>query len=410
MSHSPDALALDVAVPVFNEEATLEHSVRALHSYLTAEFSVPWRITIADNASTDDTAVIAERLAAEFGEVVAVHLAEKGRGRALKTVWLASPARVVAYVDVDLSTDLGALPPLVAPLLSGHSDLAIGTRLAAGSRVVRGAKRDFISRSYNLILRQTMAVGFSDAQCGFKAITREVAQQVLPLVEDDGWFFDTELLIIAERSRLRIHEVPVDWVDDPSSSVQLASTARADLLGLVRVTRSIMTGRIPIESIYAELGRAPIEEPRRASFFGQVIRFGVIGVASTIAFALLYLLLHTVLVAQLANFAALLITAILNTGANRRFTFGVRGALGAAMHQVQGLAIFALTWGITAASLALLHAVDPTVPPQTELLVLTAANLLGTVVRFVLLRAWVFRRRRAVTAATLPLDQKVIVP
>ena len=152
---------------------------------------------------------------------------EKGRGRALRAAWTASDAQVLAYCDVDLSTDLAALLPLVAPLISGHSDLAIGTRLARDSRVVRGAKREFISRCYNLILRGTLAARFSDAQCGFKAIRGDVAQRLLPLVEDTGWFFDTELLVLAERAGLRIHEVPVDWVDDPDSSVDIVAHRRS---------------------------------------------------------------------------------------------------------------------------------------------------------------------------------------
>ena len=124
-------------------------------------------------------------------------------------------------MDVDLSTDLAALLPLVAPLLSGHSDLAIGSRLARGARVVRGAKREFISRCYNLILRASLAARFTDAQCGFKAIRADVAARLLPLVQDTGWFFDTELLVLAQRAGLRIHEVPVDWVDDPDSRVDI---------------------------------------------------------------------------------------------------------------------------------------------------------------------------------------------
>ncbi len=212
-----DILRLDIVVPVFDEAATLEASITSLHDHLTRHVTETWRITVADNASTDGTPALADDLARRLRGVTAVHLAEKGRGRALKQVWAASPADVLVYLDEDLSTDLSALGPLVAPLLSGHSDLAIGTRLSRSSRVVRGGKREFISRSYNLLLRRTMGVGFSDAQCGFKAIRREAAERLLPLVEDTGWFFDTELLILAERSGLRIHEVPVDWVDDPDS-------------------------------------------------------------------------------------------------------------------------------------------------------------------------------------------------
>jgi putative flippase GtrA len=390
---NPGPLSLDVVVPVYNEQESLENSVRVLHATLSAQFDDPWRITIADNASTDDTARLAARLAAELPEVEVLHLDEKGRGRALKRAWLASAAEVVAYVDVDLSTDLRALPPLVAPLLSGHSDIAIGTRLGRGSRVVRGAKREFVSRGYNLLLRRAMGVTFTDAQCGFKAMRRDVAQRVLPLVEDTGWFFDTELLIIAERAGLRIHEVPVDWIDDENSSVDIVATAIADLKGLVRVWRSILSGRIPLEEVYAELGRQPFAPARPPSFFGQVIRFGIIGGFSTIAYAILYFALQFVVPEQVANFIALLATAIANTWANRRFTFGVRGRRSVLKHQVQGLVVFGVAWAMTSGSLALLHAYLPDAGPHHELAVLTAANLAATVMRFLALRLWVFRSR-----------------
>lgn len=403
MTFPTDSLVLDVAVPVYNEQADLDTSVRTLRAYLASEFHFPWRITIADNASTDDTPGIADRLAAEFPDIVAVHLADKGRGRALKRVWLESPAAVVAYVDVDLSTDLRAFPPLIAPLLSGHSDVAIGTRLAASSRVIRGAKREFISRSYNLLLRRTMAVGFSDAQCGFKAVRREVAQQLLPLVEDNGWFFDSELLIIAERAGLRIHEVPVDWVDDPHSSVDVAATARDDVRGMLRVGRSIMTGRVPVGALYDALGRRPFARSAPPSFFGQVVRFAAVGVVSTAAYALLYLMFQVVATPQLANFLALLVTAVGNTWANRRFTFGVRGRTTFVRHQLQGLVVFALAWAVTSGSLLLLLAVRPDSGAHAQLIVLTAANLIATLMRFVMLRLWVFRGQRR-PAPTPPMS------
>ncbi|KAA9152472.1 glycosyltransferase [Amycolatopsis acidicola] len=387
---------LDVVIPVYNEETDIAQCVHRLYAYLRDTVPYQFRITIADNASTDSTLAIAERLAAEIPQVEVFHLDQKGRGRALNAVWSASDAQVLAYMDVDLSTDLAALLPLVAPLISGHSDLAIGSRLARGARVVRGPKREFISRSYNLILRGALAAKFSDAQCGFKAIRADVAKQLLPLVEDTGWFFDTELLVLAQRAGLRTHEVPVDWVDDPNSSVHIVATATADLKGVARMIRAFAKGSLPISEIRAQLGREPIGvstpgvPPKLAM---QLVRFAAIGVASTLAYLVLYVLLRQGMGAQIANFAALLITAIANTAANRRFTFGVRGSAGAGRHQFEGLIVFALGLALTSGSLALLHAGGE--PGRfAELAVLVLANLASTVLRFLLFRSWVFRKNR----------------
>ncbi|WP_433828245.1 glycosyltransferase [Actinoplanes sp. CA-015351] len=379
---------LDVVIPVYNEEVDLGPCVRRLHGYLAANFPYPFRITIADNASVDRTAAVAQGLTRSFPEVAAVHLAEKGRGRALKHVWTHSDAAVLAYMDVDLSTDLGALLPLVAPLISGHSDLAIGSRLARGSRVVRGAKRELISRGYNLILRGTLAARFSDAQCGFKAIRADVASRLLPMVEDTGWFFDTEMLVLAEKAGLRIHEVPVDWVDDPDSRVDIVATAVADLKGIVRILRGIGSGTIPLGMLREQVGR-----PAPAGLTGQLIRFAAVGVASTLAYLVLYALLRDGMGPQWANLTALLVTAVANTAANRRVTFGVRGSDGAWRHQAQGLVVFGIGLALTSGSLALLHAVAERPHWIAEPAVLVTANLVATAVRFLMLRVWVFRSR-----------------
>jgi putative flippase GtrA len=391
---------LDVVVPVYNEERDLAPCVRKLHADLTQTFPYTFRITIANNASTDGTRAVADELTRELPSVAAVHLAEKGRGRALKAVWTASDAAVLAYMDVDLSTDLAALAPLVASLISGHSDLAIGSRLARGARVVRGPKREFISRCYNLILRGALATRFTDAQCGFKAIRADVARRLLPHVEDTGWFFDTELLVLAERAGARIHEVPVDWVDDPDSRVDIVSTAVADLKGVARVARGLVGGRIPIGELRAQLGREPLEPQTPgvpAGLFKQPVRFGAVGVISTLAYLLLFVSLRGGLGAQGANLVALLVTAIANTAANRRFTFGVRGRRGAGRHQFEGLLVFGLGLALTSGSLALLHLFAAPGGPA-ELVAVVGANLLATVLRFLLLRNWVFRARRTAQA------------
>ncbi|MBP7930709.1 MAG: bifunctional glycosyltransferase family 2/GtrA family protein [Acidimicrobiia bacterium] len=390
---APGAPVLDVVVPVYNEERDLAPSVERLHAYLTRAFPYRFRITIADNASTDGTPLIAARLAQRFDGVTNVRLEQKGRGRALSTVWAASDAEVVAYMDVDLSTDLDALLPLVAPLISGHSHVAIGSRLARGSHVVRSPKREVISRCYNLILRGTLAVHFSDAQCGFKAIRSDVAAELLPHIQDTGWFFDTELLVLAERSGLRVHEVPVDWVDDPDSSVDIVATATADLRGVARLTRNLFSGKIPTADIRRRLVSEPEDE--RPSFGAQVGRFAAVGVLSTLAYVVLYLLLRNGMSAQWSNFIALAVTAVGNTAANRRYTFGVRGPQHRWRHQVQGLVVFGVGLALTSGSLFALHALAPGAANGVELAVLVLANVAATVVRFLGLRVWVFAYRRS---------------
>ena len=400
----PRHVALDVVVPVYNEEKDLAASIGRLRAFLDTQVPYSAVITIADNASTDRTWAIATDLADRLPGVRAVHLDLKGRGRALRQVWATSDADVLAYMDVDLSTDLAALLPLVAPLLSGHSDLAIGTRLARGSRVVRGPKRELISRSYNLLLRTTLAARFSDAQCGFKAIRADRAKELLPLVEDTGWFFDTELLVLAERRGLRIHEVPVDWVDDPDSTVDIVATATADLKGMWRLARGMAGGRIPVSEL------PTYSENETPGLAGQLVRFAAIGVASTLAYLLLFLVLRGPFGAQGANFLALLLTAVANTAANRRITFGVRGAVDRFRHQVQGLVVFVIGLALTSASLAVLAAAVPDASRWVELTVLVAANVGATLVRFLLFRSWVFPRRHATDSlpAQAGTDRKAV--
>ena len=354
---------VDIVVPVFNEQAVLAASIRRLHDHLGEHMPFSWRIVIADNASTDQTPRIAAALAADLPGVELLKLPEKGRGRALRAAWLGSDAEVVCYMDVDLSTDLRALLPLVAPLVSGHSDIAIGTRLHRGSQVVRGAKRELISRSYNRILHLTLGARFSDAQCGFKAMRTSAARQLLPDVRDDAWFFDTELLMLAQRQGLRIHEVPVDWVDDPDSRVDIVRTALDDLRGIARLLAS-----------------------------ARLTRFLAIGVASTIAYALLFLALRAPLGPGAANAVALAITAVANTAANRHFTFGLRGRTHLVRQHAMGALVYLLTLGLTTGALVLLHALDPDPSRAVELAVLIGASVCATVTRFLALRSWVFAR------------------
>jgi len=371
---------VDVAIPTYNEAAALEESVRELHRYLTERFPLPWLLTVADNGSTDQSWGIACRLASELDGVQAIRLDEKGRGRALRAAWSASPAPVVGYMDVDLSTDLDALLPLVAPLVSGHSDVAIGTRLAIGSHVARGPRREAISRGYNLLLRATLRSGFSDAQCGFKAVRADVARALLPVIEDQGWFFDTELLVLAEHNGLRIHEVPVDWIDDEHSRVDVVDTAKGDLWGIWRMLRRVARGNVALRE------GVPVREPQpSAGLGGQLVRFGSIGLVSTIVFAVLFALLAGPLGPLGADIVALGICALANTAANRRVTFALRGPTDRARHYAAGLALAGLPLFLTLAVLAFLGGVGVT-SVAALLAAATVVNGATSLGRFVILR------------------------
>ena len=378
---------LDLVVPVHNEQATLAACVHRLHAHLLDTYPYPFRITVADNASTDATLAVATALAGQLPGVRVVHLDEKGRGRALRQVWLASEAPILAYTDVDLSTDPDGLWPLLAPLMSGHSDLSIGTRLHRDARVVRGVKREFISRCYNLVLQAVVGARFSDAQCGFKAIRADVAQELLPLVEDPTWFFDTELLVLAQRCGLRIHEVPVDWFDDPDSRVDVVGTALDDLRGVRRIRRTAAS--LPTERIREGMGRVPPS----SGIGAHTVRFGIVGAASTVLHLGLFAVLASALVglgSQGANVVALLLATVANTAVNRRWTFGVRGGGGVARHHAQALLVFAVTWGMSATAIAGVHALWPDPPIIVETVVVGVSTVVATVVKFVAMRSWIF--------------------
>jgi len=227
---------IDAVIPVYNEEHVLSQSVETLRAFLGERLKPHrWRILIADNASTDGTLKVAQALAERYPEEVAwLHLDQKGRGRALRAAWLASDADILSYMDVDLSTDLNAYPLLAQAIINGY-DIAIGSRLSSESMTTRSPRREFISRAYNLIIKASHFSHITDAQCGFKAISREAAHALVPLVQNQEWFFDTELLLLAEKFGYRIKEIPVQWVEDSDSRVNIMKTAMEDIRGLLRL-------------------------------------------------------------------------------------------------------------------------------------------------------------------------------
>ncbi|XVQ15860.1 glycosyltransferase [Spirillospora sp. CA-255316] len=393
---------VEIVIPVHNEERALPGCLRTLHDYLRKRMPFPWRVTVADNASTDRTLQVARKLASELPGVSVVHLNRKGRGLALRSTWGASDAEIVAYMDVDLSTGLDGLLPLIAPLASGHSDLAIGSRLAPGARTVRGPRRELISRGYNALLRLGLGARFSDAQCGFKAARTEVIRPLLAVTADDSWFFDTELLVLAEHNGLRIHEVPVDWVEDIDTRVKVVRTAVDDLRGMWRMARMKSTGSADVAvprraEPSAEHPDAVLAPGRgRSALAWELGCFVAIGIASTAGQALFYWLLRSWWPVALANLVSLIVLTIVNTEANRRLTF--RGStVGAGRAHLGAGALFAVGYAVTSAAVLLFQRAEPSASHAAETLVLAAASVLVTAVRFVVLRSAVFRRRSSST-------------
>jgi putative flippase GtrA len=385
-------LDVEIVIPVYNEAQNLTARITELRRFLDESFPFRALVTVVDNASTDETFALANELATTTPGVAALHLPRKGRGYALRSAWSTSTAPVVAYMDVDLSTSLSALLPLVAPLLSGQSDVAIGTRLARGAHVVRGPKRELISRAYNLLLRLSLRGRFSDAQCGFKALRRESALQLLPLVQDDEWFFDTELLVTAERLGLRISEVPVDWVDDPDSRVQIVRTALNDLRGVWRIShgharrlarRSSTVPHVALSQVAAD----------------QLLRFAGVGAISTLGYLFLFIAWRPVAGDFGANTLALAICTLFNTAVHRELARNMPGSRHQGRFAGVSAGLFAISLVLTTLGLMAAHALSGSSLP-VALVAVTVANAAASVLRFSILRAWVFRPGPPMAAET----------
>ncbi len=249
---------VELVVPTLNEAHTLERSVETIRRYLHEEFPYPAQILVADNGSQDGTGDIGDRLARRYEDVGCLRLNQRGRGRALREAWSQSRADIVAYTDVDISTELPALEKICRAIHEDGYHLGTGSRLLPDSDVTRGPKREFISRSYNLFVKLVLGTRFSDAQCGFKAVSREVVHKIIPQIEDNGWFFDTELLVLAEKQGFRIKDVPVRWVDDDDSRVRIVSTAWDDIKGVFRVRRFLWSRRFARDRVSPAL---PLQDP-----------------------------------------------------------------------------------------------------------------------------------------------------
>jgi glycosyltransferase involved in cell wall biosynthesis len=239
-----DAHTVDVVIPVLNEAHVLEKSVQTVVEFLSAHLPYAWQLAIVDNGSTDGTQDVARRICEREPQVRFLHLWQRGRGRALRYAWLQSKADIVCYMDVDLSTDLRHIPELIDAIAQEGYDVAIGSRLMRQSQTRRSFKREVISRIYNLFVKTILTTRFSDAQCGFKALSRRAVEAIIPQVEDQSWFFDTELLVLAEKQGYRIKDIPVVWLEDDDTRVKIFQTGWEDIKGVFRLRQQLWSGQL----------------------------------------------------------------------------------------------------------------------------------------------------------------------
>jgi glycosyltransferase involved in cell wall biosynthesis len=358
--------SLAIMLPVYNEAPTLKRSIASLQPFLSDPIltsNAQVKVVLVDNASTDDTSQIGAELADEYDNVEYLRLEHKGRGYALKTAWLQSDADVVAYMDIDLSTSLAHLNDLVLPLLNDEADIVFGSRLSKNSSVTgRSLTREVLSRGYNKLLKFFMAADFKDAQCGFKAIRRDVFEKLAPNIKDKEWFFDTELLLQSEYNKYRMLELPVVWVDDPDSKVKLARTVRADLKGMARVYRK--------EKPYAP--------------FHRLFSFGVIGLITTVGYGVMYYLLTRVLHPQLAILLTLSAMTLINVSLNRHFTYRKTTSADISIHYIVGVTAFLLSWAISGGGLYVIEKIHGPFSAVHETFIVVGLSLVGTVIKYVL--------------------------
>lgn len=355
-----------IVIPIFNEEAALKTTVEKTLHFLNDETKYNYSVLIADNNSTDTSPDIAKTLAVENEKVSYLHLPRKGRGFALRTAWLETEADVLVYMDVDLSSPLKALPDLINPILDNQADIVFGSRLKPphGKAVNRNVTREITSRGYNLLLQFFMGADFKDAQCGFKAFSKQAFLELEPETKNNTWFFDSELLLLGQYKKLRLKEIGIRWEDDPNSSVNIVGTALENL---------------------KEMWRMYIKY-RPQSLFHKLFTFGIIGGLSTVGQLLLFLLLRIVLPSQVANTLSLIVLTILNTVANKRFSF--RNKSTERYHHIflVSLISFLVFWIPTTGALYILHETfGINDQPLTETIVILCASVVGTVLKFLFL-------------------------
>ncbi len=370
---------IDVVVPVHNDADTLNACVARLRDHLADTLPLPWRITIVDSASTDGTWQTAQDLADRFSGVSAMRLEAEGRGRAVRAAWAASQASVLAYVDVALSTDLNAFLPLVAPLLSGHSDVAVGSRFSRGARVTHGPGRGLNSRGYSRVLALALGTGVRDTQCGFKAVRADVAHVLLPAVQDNTSFFDTEFLVLAERLGLRIAELPVDWSGSPGAPASGTLTRRYDLRSMWRLVKTLWLRRVNVELGESVPRRGPVGNGHAA------FRFLRLALCCAALYLAGFLALQPALGAYWANGLTLTVVTLVCGGVNRRYGHGSRAYVASRYRGFKAIAgyVGSLAGSTAVLEILFLSSIKPSLTVQALVATLIAALVVSIRLSFI---------------------------
>lgn len=240
-------MLVNITIPVYNEEKILKENIQVLYTFLNQNLDYPWEVVIADNGSNDQTQKIAKNLVRKLDHLKYLRLKEKGRGRALRKAWQESKAEILSYMDADLAVDLFSFPKLVQVIKQG-ADIAIGSRFIPNSQVQRSKLRKILSWSYNKLIRFFFKVEFKDGQCGFKAISKKVLENIIPQVKDNHWFFDTEMLVLAEKEGYKIKEIPVKWIEKRNkyrkSKVKIISTILGYLFSILKLKLRLLCLRV----------------------------------------------------------------------------------------------------------------------------------------------------------------------
>jgi len=240
-----------VVLPARNEELIIRDNVLRLYEYMQGAFpNDDWKIVVSDNNSSDRTAEIVKELAEKHARIEYLLVTVVGKGAAVKNAWEKYSSDVYMFMDSDLATDIHGIPMLVEPLRLETSDIACGSRFLRESAVERSLIRRVTSFGYRLVVKLLLSIKVRDLPCGFKAINEKAKKALLSKIESDGWFFDSELIILGEKLGLRVQEIPVRWREP----IETGRKSKVKIISLsIEYVKEVVKIRKRLQKMKAEL-------------------------------------------------------------------------------------------------------------------------------------------------------------